>query len=163
MSADHVQLITQLYTAFQARDAARMAACYHADSAFDDPVFVGLRGKQVASMWAMLCERGTDLAITFANVQADVTIGSADWDARYTFSRSKRPVHNRIHAQFRFRDGLIIAHHDTFDFHRWAGQALGLTGTLLGWLPPFQSAVQKQSRAALDSYVTKRAGGEIGA
>ena len=156
MSTDHLQLITQLYSAFQARDAARMAACYHADATFDDPVFVGLRGKEVASMWAMLCERGTDLQVTFANVQADAATGSAEWDARYTFSRSKRPVHNRIHSDFRFGDGLIIAHRDTFDFHRWAGQALGLPGALLGWLPPFQAAVQKQSRAALDAYMAKR-------
>ncbi len=156
MTADRAQLITQLYTAFQARDAARMAACYHSDAQFSDPVFVGLRGEEVAGMWAMLCERGADLQVTFANVQADATTGSADWEARYTFSRSKRPVHNKIHAAFRFRDGLIVEHRDTFDFHRWAGQALGLSGALLGWLPPFQAAVQKQSRAALDGYLAKR-------
>ena len=30
------------------------------------------------------------------------------------------------------RDGLIVDHVDSFDFHRWAGQALGPSGRLLG-------------------------------
>ncbi len=51
------------------------------------------------------------------------------------FSQTGRPVVNDVQATFRFQDGLIAEHHDDFDFHRWARQALGLPGLLLGWTP----------------------------
>ncbi len=40
--------------------------------------------------------------------------GSARWEAVYPFSETGRIVHNRIRAEFRFRDGKIIEHRDHF-------------------------------------------------
>jgi len=45
-------LIDGLYRAFRDRDAKAMAACYHPDAAFRDPIF-DLKGQEVADMWAM--------------------------------------------------------------------------------------------------------------
>jgi ketosteroid isomerase-like protein len=42
-------LIRRFYTAFGARDAGAMAACYHPDVLFCDPVFGELEGAEVAA------------------------------------------------------------------------------------------------------------------
>lgn len=146
-------LITKFYTAFQQRDAATMASCYHPNIVFNDPAFVNLRGPEAGAMWKMLCERGKDLVLTFNQVQADDTTGQAHWEATYTFSKTGRNVHNIIEARFKFQDGLIIEHRDSFNFRRWSAQALGLTGLLLGWTPFLQKKVQQEGRHALEKYM----------
>ncbi|HEX5004390.1 MAG TPA: nuclear transport factor 2 family protein [Gemmatimonadales bacterium] len=148
----HVDLIAGFYGAFQRRDAAAMAACYGPDARFSDPVFPALSGPAVGAMWRMLCARGADLRVEARNITADATGGSAHWEAWYTFAATGRPVHNIIEASFRFADGRIQVHVDRFSFHRWARQALGPKGALLGWLPPVQRAVQAQAARALASY-----------
>jgi ketosteroid isomerase-like protein len=151
------QLITSFYEAFARRDAEAMAACYHADVRFSDPVFPDLRGRQAGDMWRMLCERGEDLEIEFSNVQADDQTGSAHRDATYTFSATGRKVLNRIDASFRFEDGLMIEHRDDFPLYKWTRMALGPAGMLLGWTPMVQGKIRKQARAQLEKYSAKRA------
>jgi hypothetical protein len=148
---DHRALIERFYRAFQQRDAAAMAACYHASATFRDPVFT-LEGERIGKMWKMLCSRGEDLRVEFSNVSADADRGSADWQAWYTFKSSGRPVHNIIRANFRFVDGLIIEHIDDFDFWRWSRQALGAAGLLLGWSPFIRAKVRSEAARALDRY-----------
>ena len=149
------EVIRKFYAAFQRRDHAAMAACYAPDATFSDPVFPALRGPAVGAMWRMLCERGTDLRIETGGIEADSARGSARWEAWYTFSATGRPVHNIIGASFAFRDGLIQAHVDSFDLYRWARQALGLKGLLLGWSPFVQNAIRAQAARALDAFVRK--------
>lgn len=149
------ELIHTFYTAFQRKDGAAMAACYDSEATFSDPVFVGLKGAQVGSMWQMLCERGKDLTLAFNNVQANDETGSAHWEADYSFSRSGRKVHNVIEAAFVFRNGKILKHTDSFDLWRWAGMALGLQGQLLGWAPPVQAAIRKNAMDGLESYMQR--------
>src|SRR5262245_28467462 len=128
-----------------------MAACYHADVEFSDEVFPLLRGRRAGDMWRMLCSRSQDLELEFRDVRADDESGGAHWDARYTFSRTRRRVWNRIDATFAFRDGKIARHVDRFDFWRWSRQALGPTGLLLGWTPIVKNAVRRQAAAQLDA------------
>ena len=129
-----------------------MAACYAPDVRFSDPVFPALQGDQARAMWRMLCARGKDLRIEFAEVRAGDHTGSAHWEAWYTFSASGRKVHNVIEARFTFANGLIATHTDTFDLYRWSRQALGLKGTLLGWTPLVQGAIRRQAQTALDRF-----------
>jgi ketosteroid isomerase-like protein len=144
--------IHQFYTAFQKRDAAAMAACYHPEVHFSDPVFPDLRGPRAGAMWKMLCERGADLAIEFRDVMADDKRGSAHWDARYTFSATGRKVLNRIDAAFEFEGGKIIRHIDRFDLYAWSRQALGPLGLVLGWTPMVQGKIRRTAGTALDRY-----------
>lgn len=132
-----------------------MAACYAPDATFQDPVF-RLEGWRIGAMWRMLCERGKDLRLEFRDVVANDDRGSAHWEAWYTFSGTRRPVHNVITAEFRFRDGQILQHVDRFPLHRWAGQALGFRGWLLGWSPPVQRAIRGQAAKALDDFVRQQ-------
>ena len=145
-------LINKFYQAFQKKDAAAMASCYHKDIHFSDAAFPDLRGPMAGAMWKMLAERGKDLKLEFRDVKADDRTGRAHWDAWYTFSATGRKVHNSIDASFEFKDGLIIRHIDTFDFHRWAGQALGPMGKLLGGFGFLQKKVQAQAAANLAAF-----------
>lgn len=155
MAAAHpnVELVDRFYTAFGRRDAEAMAACYAPDATFSDPVFQDLRGDEVTAMWRMLCERGTDLELVHSAVEADDARGSAHWEADYTFGATGRKVHNEIDAVFRFRDGVIAEHTDSFDLWRWARQALGPIGVLAGWSPPVQGKVRAQARAGLKEFM----------
>jgi len=151
----HAEVIRAFYAAFQRRDHAAMGACYTLDATFADPVFPQLRGAAVRAMWRMLCERGTDLRIEVDGIRADATTGAARWEAWYTFSATGRPVHNVVQASFAFRDGRIQRHTDAFDLYRWARQALGMKGLLLGWAPPVQRAIRAQAARALDTFTIR--------
>jgi len=151
----HAELIKRFYTAFQDRDSDGMNACYRSDIIFSDPVFDTLRGQEVESMWQMLCARGKDLEIEFGEIQADDEIGSAHWEAWYTFSKSKRRVHNIIEAKFVFQDDKISQHTDRFNLWRWSSMALGPVGTFLGWTPFVQAGIRKEARRGLDAFMEK--------
>ncbi len=153
----HAQLIETFYSAFSKRDAEGMAACYHPDVQFSDPVFPGLRGPRAGNMWRMLCERGATLQIEYSGVTADDKTGTAHWEARYDFTATGRKVHNVIDATFEFADGKIVRHTDNFDLWKWAGMALGAKGKLLGWAPPVQNAIRKMAMKGLDAFEAKRA------
>jgi ketosteroid isomerase-like protein len=148
----NASLIEAFYAAFQRRDSTAMGACYTPAARFHDPVFT-LEGWHVRAMWRMLCERGKDLRIECRDVQADGASGSAHWEAWYTFTATGRPVHNSIDASFTFEGGRIRAHDDRFSLYRWARQALGPRGILLGWAPPVQGAIRRQAAAALEAYI----------
>jgi ketosteroid isomerase-like protein len=150
--ADNKALIEEFYTAFSRRDGEAMAACYHPEARFSDPVFPDLRGPEVGKMWRMLCERGKDLEIEFRDVQADGDEGRAHWDATYTFSGTGRKVFNQIDATFSFEGGKIKRHVDSFDFWKWTRMALGLPGVLLGWSPIVQNKVRTTAAAGLAAY-----------
>jgi ketosteroid isomerase-like protein len=152
-------LIERFYRAFQARDAAAMGACYHPEIEFSDPAFPALRGREAGAMWAMLCARAQDLEIEFGDVRADDARGRAHWEARYTFSPTGRRVHNVIDADFEFRSGLIARHVDRFGFWRWARQALGPAGLVLGWSPMVRNRVRSEARRGLDAFLRKSGGG----
>lgn len=148
----NAELIDRFYRAFQRLDAEAMVACYSADVHFCDPVFTDLRGAEAGDMWRMLCSRAQDFSLTFDGVQADEHEGRASWVASYLFSASGRRVVNRIEANFVFRDGLIVRHHDRFDLWRWSRQALGTKGLLLGWAPPVQAAIRRQAARGLQQF-----------
>jgi hypothetical protein len=118
-------------------------------------VFTSLQGDQAADMWRMLLSRAKDFEVRFDGVDADDRSGVAHWVARYTFSATGRPVVNDIHAHFDFAAGRIVRHADHFGLWRWARQALGAKGLLLGWAPPVQQAIRKQAAAGLAAFRAK--------
>jgi ketosteroid isomerase-like protein len=148
---DNKQLIADFYSAFAARDAEGMVACYADDIRFTDPAFGTLRGNDAKNMWRMLL-KNPDIKVTVSNIKADDKTGSANWVAVYTFSRTGRKVTNRVSAMFEFRDGKIIKHTDHFNIWKWAGQAMGLKGYLLGWTPLMRNGIQKQAVSLLTKY-----------
>jgi ketosteroid isomerase-like protein len=151
----NAQLITRFYEAFARRDAEAMAACYHRDVEFSDPVFPDLKGDAARDMWRMLTSRAADLAIRFEVRGADDTKGAAHWDADYTFTKTGRKVNNRIDAEFGFEGGLIRRHRDHFDLWRWSRMALGAPGLMLGWSPVIGNAVRQEAAKGLAAFQRK--------
>lgn len=129
-----------------------MAACYASNARFSDPVFSDLRGEEPGAMWRMLTGRAKDLEVRLAARGANDDRGHAHWIADYTFSTGRR-VHNDVRAEFRFEDGSIVEHRDSFSFYAWARQALGPAGLALGWTPILRAKVQRQARAGLDEFL----------
>jgi len=154
----HESLIREFYAAFARRDAEAMARCYDGDVFFSDPVFPKLRGEEAGDMWRMLLARATDLQVTLDEASADAEGGKAAWTARYTFTKTGRPVVNRVRAMFAFRDGKIVRHYDRFSFYRWASQALGPAGRALGWFAPLKWKVRKDAAKGLEKFRASKPG-----
>lgn len=152
MAHPNAAVLTRFYEAFARHDGATMAACYHPEIVFSDPVFPRLVGDAPGAMWRMLTARAPRLRVEFRDLSADAEGGQVHWEAWYPFGPAERSVHNVIDARFRFRDGLIVEHLDHFDFARWAGQALGLPGKLLGWSPLLRGAVRRKAAGQLAAF-----------
>lgn len=147
------QLLEGFYAAFAAKDGATMAAAYAPGATFSDPVFVGLTGDEPGQMWKMLTSRSKDLTLELVCCTADETSGKARWIAHYTFAQTGRPIVNDVTSTFTFKDGLIGTQTHVFSFHKWSGQALGLSGKLLGGTPLIRNAVRGKARAGLDAFI----------
>jgi ketosteroid isomerase-like protein len=148
---DNAAVIRELYEAMDRHDGAAMAALYDPEGRFRDPAFGELSGAEAQDMWRMLTSRADDLTVELVEHSSDGDGGSARWIARYTFTRTGRPVTNHVRARFRFRDGRIVEHTDSFPFWRWARQALGPPGVVLG-LPPFNRLIRRRARGDLSEF-----------
>jgi ketosteroid isomerase-like protein len=148
---DNDTLIRDLYDAMNRHDGEAMANLYEPDGRFSDPAFGELTGEEAGDMWRMLTGRAEDLRVELAEHETQGDTGSARWIARYTFTRTGRPVVNDVRAAFRFHDGRIAEHDDSFSFWGWARQALGPAGLILG-LPGVSGIVQRRARQDLDEF-----------
>ena len=148
-------LIEKFYTALQNKDWQGMQECYHDKIQFSDPVFPDLKEKKANAMWHMLVAASTDLTIEFSQVEASASNGSCHLEAKYTFSKTGRKVHNKIDATFEFKDALIIHHNDTFDLWKWSKMALGTSGLLLGWSSFMKRKIRQMASKSLDHFVAK--------
>ena len=148
--------VQRFFHCFAEGDYGGMQQCLHAEIEFSDIGF-NVSGKQVGAMWHMISARGTQ--IMFRNVQADDSQGTAHWECHYDFQKEEgskpHSVHNVIEARFRFEDGLIREHHDSCDFERWARQALGLVGVVLGETEFLQKQVRESAKAKLEKFIAE--------
>jgi ketosteroid isomerase-like protein len=144
------EIINKFYTAFAKLDATGMNSCYSDDIVFSDPVFGLLQGHEVRSMWEMLAKNAKDFSLTYGNIiHLDEEYSTCDWVATYTFSKTGRKVINKIRANMKFAGGQIIEHSDAFSIHKWAAQALGFSGWLLGWNRFFQNKIKNNAKRNL--------------
>lgn len=153
-------VILHFYTCFANKDIKGMQDCYADNATFKDPAFGELNAVQVRKMWEMLIKSGKDMRVEFSNITADEYdgttneySGTAEWTAWYTFSVTGNKVINRIKASFLISDGKIIRHHDDFSFYKWARQALGFPGLLLGWTPFLKNKIHKKATHNLRLYM----------
>lgn len=143
--------------AFQKLDYQGMNSCYSNDIVFNDPAFGLLRGDEAKSMWEMLCKNAKDFSLTFSNIQLlDEEYATCNWVATYTFSKTGRKVVNNIKAFMRLKDGKIIEHSDGFKLSKWAAQALGFKGALLGWTGFMKRKIQQNARKNLIAFIEKK-------
>lgn len=148
--------IADFYNAFSQGDAKKMASYCHSEIQFRDPIFGLLKGNDVSKMWEMLLSKSKgNMKLEVSNISADDFSGTARWIATYNFSQTNRTVVNNVLAEFLFKDGLIIKHTDSFDVWKWAKQAFGLKGFLIGWTGFFQRKVNEQALLSLEKYQQK--------
>jgi ketosteroid isomerase-like protein len=142
-------LLNKLYTSLDQKNHVGMIDCYHPDAEFKDIAF-DLRGKkQIHAMWHMISQ--TDLRASFKILRVDDQIGSVELVDDYTFGDTGRRVHNVIRSDVRFRDGLIIQHHDTCDALKWGLQALGPARGVMAWLVP---AIRRaRAKKKIDAFI----------
>ena len=146
------ELLERFYNALSRRDWITMTACYHPLGRFKDPIY-DLEGSHIGGMWKLLLTRGQDLQVSFRDIRADDSRGSAHWEATYTFSRTGNKVHNVIDSSFVFSEGKILEQIDRFDFWRWSRQALGTSGALWGWTPFLRTRVSRTANEALEKFM----------
>lgn len=155
MSNPVEKVANNFYSAFQQKNANGMIECYHQDLQFEDPAFGKLSYAQTCGMWKMLCESAKDLSIEYSILKSEDNYVEVRWIAEYSFSKTGKFVHNEIIAQLMFRDGKIIQHTDNFDLFKWAKQAMGLQGWLIGSTPFFRKKLQQQTNYQLAKYMQK--------
>ena len=157
--AANAALINRFYEAFARQRRRGDGRLLHARRPLPDPVFTRPHGDEVGAMWRMLCGRGNGPRGRPLGRQ-----GRRRRPARPTGRPTTRSRHRprrsttSIDASFRFENGLIADHRDSFDLYAWARQALGPVGVLLGWAPPIQSKIraQAQARAWTSSWPARR-------
>ena len=151
-------IIRSFYQAFADQDAERMVSYYSDEIEFVDPAFGKLKGERAKNMWRMLLEsqKGKKFDVVYSNVKEEQNRGTAHWEAKYMFSQTGRAVHNKIDAEFVISNGKIVQHIDRFSTHKWASQALGIKGWLLGGTSFFQKKLNAQTSKMLDKWEESR-------
>lgn len=157
MSLSAGDIANQFYGAFVQKDIATLDKLYHPDLQFSDPAFGSLTKAETIAMWSMLFGASDDLKVTFSFLEAKNDHARVAWVAKYSFGRNKRQVINRITADLIIEDQQIISHQDRFDLHKWARQALGLTGLILGWSGFFKTKLQRQTKQRLRKFMATSA------
>jgi len=150
------QLIENFYNSFSKGDAKGMIDCYHNQIEFKDPAFGTLKADKAKAMWEMLCQNANELQIQLISADASGNQGVAEWHADYVFGKTNRAVKNIIHAKFEFADGKIIKHVDSFNLRKWAGQAMGIKGKILGGTRFFRERLQEQINLMLKKYMGQK-------
>lgn len=151
----NARLINDFYSAFQKRDAQKMADCYHEQIAFNDPAFGTLNGAEAAMMWKMLCKSANDLRVEYEIRSITENTARVRWEAFYSYGKDKRKVHNKVNAELEIADDKIIRHTDKYSLWKWAAQTMGLNGMLIGGTPFFRKRLQKQSKEMLQRFLSR--------
>ncbi|UMB54315.1 nuclear transport factor 2 family protein [Lutibacter sp. A64] len=150
------ELIEKFYTSFSNGNASGMTECYHKGIQFQDPVFGKLKGDEAFKMWEMLLsKKSATTKISFSGIKTSENKGSVNWVANYVYGKNKRKVTNKVSANFKFKDGKIIEHIDTFNVWKWSKQALGTVGFLLGWTPFMKHKIQKITKKQLENFMSE--------
>src|ERR1700720_2376987 len=113
----------------------------------EDPV-LRLTGPDIGKMWIGLMRRAREFSVAYTIAQAGRGWGTVELSARYLYG-GRQPVTNIILSELKLEGGLIVQHVDQFDFPRWAAQALGTPGRLLGRFEFFRRAVSRKAAQGL--------------
>ena len=97
MSTQASQIADSFYSAFSRRDADSMNAYYTEDVHFSDPIFPSLGTSETRAMWKMLCKNAKDFSLTYSVLESGPDFIQVEWNAKYIFSSTGRPVEDCPH------------------------------------------------------------------
>lgn len=127
------EVVTSFYEAFVKQDMKALEPHYAKDVKFRDEIFRFDDRDGTMGMWSrILRDPKTKLSFELKSVEGDVVTGH--WKADYEVFGRK--VHNEIDTRMVVKDGKIVEHRDSFDWDKWAKQALPAGG--LFTIPPFE-------------------------
>lgn len=113
---------TAFYDAFARRDYDAMEPLYDPNVRFEDPIFNYSDRDGTMGMWRALLSKADGIRVTSRLEGVDGDVAKVHWTADYNFNG--RPVHNEVDSALTIRDGKIVDQHDSFDWSKWAKQAL---------------------------------------
>lgn len=147
-------VVHDLMAALARHDVEGLERCYHPDVSYGDPMFPELEGRdRVLALWRMVFDRTTGLRVAHRAVTTDKYRGSAACVFTYVIAESGREIETRTEALFHFEDGLIVRHHNEYDFRHWSKVVLGRpTGLISGWTPRLRDSIRSGARKALQAY-----------
>lgn len=138
---------------YEARNVEQLREVYGRDVVFQDPVFGRHEG------WRALARRLFEMTNPTVQITTEKTgSDSVKWVAKYEFGASNRPVENHGTARATLdQHGKIATHTDDFDTKKWAKQALGFPGTVLGLLPKSlrNMVLHQVASKAVDDFVAR--------
>lgn len=152
------EIVTSFYDCFAKGEAKGMLNFYAEEVIFCDPAFGKLSGNRPHEMWRMLLGRFDEhTTINFEVVETEANKAQVKWTAKYHFGKKRRPVTNRVTSTLILKNEKIVEYYDNFDIWKWAYQAIGIGGLLLGWSKFFQLKIQQNTNKMLDKYIAKHA------
>ena len=105
-------------------------------------------------MWEMLLtSKKGELKVSYKIARVSDKKGKVNWVAEYHFGKNNRKVINNVSGEFKFEDGKIIEHIDTFNLWKWSKQAMGTLGYLIGWTPLMKKKIQKSTNKKLNNFI----------
>lgn len=158
MQANHLtsQTLHRFFTALAARDTQGMLNCYAHGVRFEDPLFNLSGEREIMGMWALLFKADV-WALEFHTVKTLNNHGSVRWEATFRYTPTGKVVYNGVYSQFYFDDdGLILSQRDNFDFWRWARQAYGFMGLMIGWTPLMWDHAREQAEVSLQEVLAEQ-------
>ncbi|WP_338985208.1 nuclear transport factor 2 family protein [Spiroplasma endosymbiont of Diplazon laetatorius] len=148
------KVISDFYEAFKQGDSNKMVSLYSPKVTFQDPTFGELNAEEARFMWIMLVSTRAD-----SKFEVNYTVEEKNgkivvvWKATYLFGPKKRKVVNIVTSKMETEDGLIVKHVDSFNFKRWAKQAVGFSGALFGNATWFRKKVKDGAKGKLKMFM----------
>ncbi|MCU0428869.1 MAG: nuclear transport factor 2 family protein [Cytophagaceae bacterium] len=147
-------ILNEFYATLQKKNHQGLKKFYASDAVFSDPMYLNLRTEEIHAMWELFCINSKNFSLEFGNVKADDQQGEVSWKASYIYASSGNSVTKEVKSSFEFKEGKIVRQNDVYDFHEWAGQALGLMGSLLGWTGFVENQVKENARKNLEAFMS---------
>lgn len=144
----------RFFDAFAVGDWHAMGRLYAPQARFSDPLFPQLDAEQVRALWQMLLTQAQGFRLSYRIDAESDHAARVLWVAHYLYGR--RPVVNRVVSEMQLGAGCILVQNDHFNLWRWARQALGLTGWLLGGTPLLRRRLRREAAVRLQAFIARQ-------
>ncbi|WP_368487129.1 nuclear transport factor 2 family protein [Spiroplasma sp. DGKH1] len=146
------EIMNKFYTAFANADWKTMNDLYDRNVVFNDEIFTDLNYEYVTAMWESLIsnKENNKMKVKYELKEENDDVYVV-WTASYLFGPKRRQVINIVTSNMEIKNDKIIKHNDSFNFKKWASQALGMPGKLFG--NALQKKVSKKALENLTNYI----------
>jgi len=148
---ENKNVITGLYNAYKERNPELMASFYTEDASFKDEIFGEVTGQEIPKVWEVVHSTTSNFYLYFHIVNVNKNLATVNSQLSYTFKHTGRKIDISITSIFRFENGKIRHQVDEYSLWKWASQAFGVSGFLLGWNPKFKNKIRQSAQNTIAS------------